>query len=95
MRAGRGEGSPDGAVRVPTVPAGRYVLRIAPESPVPVLYRVRVRRDVPGTGLYAGAFLLLLAPPALSALGRQLRTARTPPETEPVEHDDEALTRLA
>lgn len=89
------EGSPDGAVRVPTVPAGRYVLRIAPESPVPVLYGVRVRRGVPGTGLYAVAFLLLLAPPALSALGRQLRTTRTPPETEETEHDDAALTRLA
>lgn len=100
------EGSPDGRVRVAGVPPGRYVLRIAPEGQVPVIYGVRVRRGVPATGLYALAFFLLLVPPALATLGRWLGTTRTPPDTEPEEHDgaddfaasehdDEALTRLA
>ncbi len=63
------EGSRDDEVRVPTVPAGRYVLRIAPEGPYPVRYGIRVRRDVPGWEFYAVAFLLLLVPPVLASLG--------------------------
>lgn len=62
-------GSRDAAVRVPTVPAGQYVLRIEPEGSTPVLYGVRVRRDVAGWEFYAVAFLLLLVPPAFASLG--------------------------
>jgi hypothetical protein len=64
------EGSREDAVRVPAVPAGRYVLRIAPEGPTPVRYGVRVRRDAPAWEFYALALLLLLAPPAFASLGR-------------------------
>lgn len=71
-------GSRDDAVHVPSVPAGRYVLRIAPESPVAVLYGVRVRRDVPGAEFYAAAFFLLLVPPLFTLLGRR----RSPAESE-------------
>lgn len=63
------EGSRLDAVRVPSVPPGRYVLRIAPGGPTSVLYSVRVRRDVPGLELYAVAFLLLLVPPVFASLG--------------------------
>jgi hypothetical protein len=62
------EGSRDDAARVPTVPAGRYVLRIAPEGPVPVRYGLRVRRDAPAWDFFAVALLLLLAPPAFASL---------------------------
>ncbi len=75
------EGSQDDAARVPTVPAGRYVLRIAPEGPYPVRYGVRVRRDAPGWEFYAVALLLLLVPPAFASLPRMsLISLHTPPE---------------
>ncbi|HEX7243305.1 MAG TPA: hypothetical protein VF263_23685 [Longimicrobiaceae bacterium] len=64
------EGSREDAVRVPTIPPGRYVLRIAPEGPVWVRYGVRVRRDVPGVEFFAVAFLLLLVPPVFASLSR-------------------------
>jgi len=77
------EGSQDDAVRVPTVPPGRYVLRIEPEGPVPVRYGVRVQRDAPGWEFFAVALLLLLVPPVFASLGRRsplrMVTAMTDP----------------
>lgn len=67
------EGSRDDAVRVPRVLPGWYVLRIAPEGPTPVLYGVKVRRDVPRLEPYAAAFLLLLVPPVFASLRRRRR----------------------
>jgi hypothetical protein len=62
-------GSTRGGVRVPSVPAGRYYLRVEPEgdpaSRVPVQYNIRVRRDPPAWGFYGIALGLLLVPPLL------------------------------
>ena len=41
------EGAPWDRAWLPSVPAGRYVLVVEPESPRPVNYRVRITRDVP------------------------------------------------
>jgi hypothetical protein len=41
------EGAPWDRAWLPSVPAGRYVLVVDPESPRPVSYRVRLTRDVP------------------------------------------------
>jgi hypothetical protein len=41
------EGAPWDRAWLPSVPAGRYVLVVEPESPSPVNYRVRLTRDVP------------------------------------------------
>jgi hypothetical protein len=63
------EGSRRGSVRLASVPAGRYFLRVAPEGgePTPriVNYALRMRRDVPSFGFYALAFLALLLPSLL------------------------------
>jgi hypothetical protein len=59
------EGSSSEEVRLPAVPAGRYRLQIDPEAEVPVSYRVALTHDVPGTGMFIVAFLLLLAPALL------------------------------
>ncbi|HEX8695127.1 MAG TPA: DUF4178 domain-containing protein [Longimicrobium sp.] len=65
------EGDRDESARVPSVPAGRYLLHVSPDGPAPVRYTVEVRRDVPATSFYVFAFLLLLTPPvfALTAMG--------------------------
>jgi hypothetical protein len=62
--------SPDDRAVIPSVPAGRYYLRIEPEmSPgggpfrQPLRYELTVRRDVPSNSLYWLAGLLLLIPP--------------------------------
>jgi len=61
------EGSRDDRVRVPSVPAGRYYMRVAPElapdAARPVSYVLTLRRDVPSGGFFFAAFLLLLVPP--------------------------------
>lgn len=62
------EGDQRDHVRIPTVPPGRYTLRIAPDAPGRVAYRVRLRRDVPATAFYLVAFLLLLVPPVFASL---------------------------
>lgn len=62
------EGDKYDDVVIPTVPAGRYVLRIAPEGPAPVTYTVRIERDVPSLLFFFLAFLLLLVPPVLLSL---------------------------
>ncbi|HEX8450797.1 MAG TPA: DUF4178 domain-containing protein [Longimicrobium sp.] len=61
------EGSSSDEVRLPSVPAGRYQLLIDPEAEVPVGYTVTLTHDVPGTGFFFAAFLLLAAPAALAA----------------------------
>ena len=62
------EGDPNDAVRLSSVPAGRYVLRVDPEAERPTQYVVRVRHDVPSFGFFAIAFLLLVVPAAFGAL---------------------------
>lgn len=51
---------------VPSVPAGKYYLRVEPEVPdnfTGVSYEIRVRRDVPVYAFYVIAGLLLVLPP--------------------------------
>jgi ribosomal protein S27E len=62
------EGSPRASVRVPSVPAGRYWLRIDPEGEQSYTYEVKVRRDVPMGWMFLVAGLLLLLPPGLATL---------------------------
>jgi hypothetical protein len=60
-------GSKSGRLVVPTVPAGRYYLRVEPEGDaanrVPISYSLHVKRDTPVWWLYGGALLLLAVPP--------------------------------
>lgn len=60
------EGSRSETVRLSSVPAGRYFLRVQPEGGEPgrmlVSYTVDVRRDPPHYGFYGFAFLALLVP---------------------------------
>lgn len=59
------EGGRDDAVIIPTVPAGRYFLRVEPEMDVnarPVNYQLTVRRDIPVYSYYFVAGLLLILP---------------------------------
>jgi hypothetical protein len=59
------EGSRDDEVIIPAVPAGRYYLRVEPESEAQfgsIQYTVTVVRDVPVMSLYLAAFLALLIP---------------------------------
>jgi hypothetical protein len=62
------EGSRRGGVRIPSVPPGRYWLRVEPQGQQPFAYEVQVRRDVPMAWMYVVAALLLLLPPALASL---------------------------
>jgi ribosomal protein S27E len=64
------EGSPTDTVTLPSVPAGRYFLRIETEgdrtaSPLP--YRVRVVRDVSTSLWFMVALVLIVLPPILSS----------------------------
>ena len=58
---------------VPSVPSGKYYLRVEPEmapgSPF-VGYDLRLRRDVPNYGFFGLAALLLLIPPVLTTFRR-------------------------
>lgn len=65
------EGSSSDRAMIPSVPAGEYMLRIAPEAPSQVGYEVELRRDVPVTLFYVGTFILLLLPPAFAVFRRQ------------------------
>jgi len=63
------EGSRNNSVIIPSVPGGRYYLRIEPEmsSTAPTTsYEIFVRRDVPIYSYFWIAALLLLIPPALT-----------------------------
>jgi hypothetical protein len=63
------EGSRRGRVRFAAVPSGRYFLRVGTEggeAGKPAMsYSIRVRRDVPGYGFYALAFVAILLPALL------------------------------
>jgi hypothetical protein len=65
------EGSRRDVSYLPTVPAGRYYLRVQPEgNPLSrdvVGYTIRVRRDVPRSSFYVIALLVLAVPPVLAA----------------------------
>ncbi|MEQ1948035.1 MAG: DUF4178 domain-containing protein [Bryobacteraceae bacterium] len=62
------EGSKNDSALVPSVPSGRYYLRVEPEGDAslgPIRYTVIVSRDVPPWSLFLAAFGLLLVPPIL------------------------------
>ena len=67
------EGSRTDDVRIPTVPPGRYYLRVDPELPADaarsVRYTLTLRRDVPGWRYFL-VVLVLLAVPPLKTVGR-------------------------
>ncbi len=71
------EGSPGDTVLIPTVPAGRYYLRVEPEMDprninrtrlTAMSYELRLRRDVPAYSYFWIVALLLLVPPAAASL---------------------------
>jgi hypothetical protein len=65
------EGSRDDRVLVPSVPSGRYYLRVEPEmdpAALPVHYEIAVRRDVPAISFVAIAILLLFVPPVFVSI---------------------------
>jgi hypothetical protein len=66
------EGAPWDRAWLPSVPAGRYVLVVEPESPRPVNYRVRLTRDVPRP-LWLWLAVAVLAVPPLLFWWRQWR----------------------
>jgi hypothetical protein len=62
------EGGQENTVIVPSVPAGKYYLRIEPEVDrmhPRIIYTVDVTRDVPVNGYYGIGFLVLLIPPIM------------------------------
>jgi ribosomal protein S27E len=64
------EGSPSDTVELPSVPPGRYFLRIETEgerTAVPVRYRVRVVRDVSTSLWFLVALVLIAIPPILAS----------------------------
>jgi len=64
------EGAPSDTVELPSVPAGRYFLRIETEGDrvaQPVRYRVRVVRDVSTSLWFLVALALIAAPPLLAS----------------------------
>jgi len=65
------EGSRRDRAVLPSVPAGQYFLRVAPEAQVPTSfleYRIVVRRDVPTLTPYLIVLALLALPPIFTAL---------------------------
>ena len=72
------EGKPSDSAKLPSVPPGRYYLRVEPEmgqTAGPALtgvhnmsYTIQVRRDVPSFSHYGIAALLLLLPPVFLSL---------------------------
>ena len=68
------EGGRDDRVLVPSIPAGRYYLRVEPDmndqdgATHSVRYQLRVRRDVPYNPFFWIAGLLLLVPPIFVSL---------------------------
>jgi hypothetical protein len=60
------EGSPNNSVMIPSVPSGKYYLRVEPEmdrGAAPMSYQLIVRRDVPNNTFFWMAAVLLLIPP--------------------------------
>jgi hypothetical protein len=85
-------GSTRGRVVVPTVPAGRYYLRVEPEgdlvSRLPVSYSLQVRRDTPVGWLYGGALALLALPPLFITWRRSTFERQRWAESDYGEEDD-------
>jgi hypothetical protein len=68
---GETEGKPVDTVTIPSVPSGRYYLRVEPEMDAKgtrMSYRLGVRRDVPHYTFFWIAALLLLIPPILTSI---------------------------
>jgi hypothetical protein len=64
------EGSSKDTAVIPSVPPGRYYLRVEPEmdaAATSVNYSIAVRRDVPSLAWFGLAFLLLFIPPIVVA----------------------------
>jgi hypothetical protein len=62
------EGHRSDTVTIPTVPAGKYYLRVEPESDLgrrTIYYTIEAKRDVPQVSFFGIAFLALLAPAGL------------------------------
>jgi hypothetical protein len=78
------EGSPRDSVVIPSVPPGRYYLRVEPEMDADtgfanhrMNYTLQLRRDVPYNAFFWIAALLLLIPPVFSSIrGASFETAR-------------------
>ena len=68
------EGSRRGSVRLASVPAGRYFLRVAPEGgelgKPDVGYTLRVRRDTPSFIFYVFGFIALLVPMVFAVISK-------------------------
>jgi hypothetical protein len=67
------EGSPSNSVLVPSVPSGKYYLRVEPEmdrGAAPMSYELIVRRDVPNNTFFFLAAGLLLIPPIVKTVRR-------------------------
>jgi hypothetical protein len=65
------EGSTASSVTLPSVPPGRYFLRIEPEGErtgKPVRYNVGVVRDVPTSLWFVGALIFVVIPPVLTSV---------------------------
>ncbi len=65
------EGGKSDRAMIPSVPPGRYFLRVAPEvapDGQAVTYNIRVRRDVPNALFFGVALLLLLLPPVMLSI---------------------------
>lgn len=63
------EGGRNNTVLLPSVPPGKYYLRVEPEmeNRGSMRYSIRVRRDVPSFGYFGLGLLLLLIPPIFSS----------------------------
>ena len=67
------EGSPNNNVIIPSVPSGKYYLRVEPEmdrGATPVSYELIVRRDVPNNTYFWLAAGVLLIPPIVKTVRR-------------------------
>jgi hypothetical protein len=67
------EGSPSNSVLIPSVPSGKYYLRVEPEmdrGAAPMSYELIVRRDVPNNTFFFVAAGLLLIPPIVKTVRR-------------------------
>jgi hypothetical protein len=67
------EGSPNNNVIIPSVPSGKYYLRVEPEmdhGATPMSYQLVVRRDVPNHIFFWIALALLVIPPIVKTVRR-------------------------
>ncbi|MBL0940743.1 MAG: DUF4178 domain-containing protein [Gemmatimonadaceae bacterium] len=93
------EGSQSETVRIASVPAGRYFLRVQQEGGEPgnpvASYTLKVRRDAPHYGFYGLAFLALVVPaviavfPSASFEGRRWAESDHAPSSSSDDEEDE------